>query len=127
MPKKIGCEYCSKDLTGINHFTAGRKLLRFIPLPKTHYCDVNCYLLHALKLGVRKAEDLMVYMVQNPNHVNKIFGDGAGRFDVGRFICPLGAEARFCEHQKSYSRDMSRYIDDVDFYCVIGTDKCDRR
>lgn len=110
MPKKIECEYCAKDLRSIDHFATGPKLLRFIPLPKIHYCDANCYLLSALKLGVNKAEDLMIYMVQNLNHANKVFGDGAGRFDVGRFICPLGVEARFCEHQRSYSRDMPRCV-----------------
>lgn len=94
------CEYCAKDLTGINHFATSQKLLGFIPVPKVHYCDVNCYLLHALKMDVKKAEELMVYMVQNPNRVNKILGDNAGRIDTGRFICPFGVEARFCEHQR---------------------------
>ena len=121
------CEYCGKDLGSIDHLTTttSQKFLRFIPLSKLHYCDVNCYLLHALKIGVKEAEELMIYVVQNPNRVNKIFGDNAGKIDIDRFICPLGVKARFCKHQRSYSRGIPQYVEDVDFYCVIDSGKCD--
>ena len=120
------CEYCGKDLSSVDHFTISHQLLRFIPLCKIHYCDVNCYLLWALKIGAEGAEKLMIYLVLNPNKVSKIMGDNAGKIDINRFVCPLGVKARFCTHQRSYSRDVPRHLEDIDFYCVIGADKCDR-